>query len=279
MLGFQESDEMTGKRRFVIDSRFRKSGEEPDSYTIELLNPLGRIGTIALVASNVPFSAPTIGRGNDTIDIVYLTEPSRRYATARLATGPVASAQELATVVQAAFPDDITVTLNGQNRLAFACNSTPFALYGSGSIVRLLGLHPGMPSGVQVTNPRLARGGVQSEPTRTDVVPDSTDPANTTTEPNSSETIHNAIAPYSPDLSPEPYLLLTSNVAGAIESPEQSSDGALAVLSAGIVDVAHPVVSKATSSEFHRMTFRIRRPTGEDYDFQGHNHRLEFDIE
>jgi hypothetical protein len=248
---------MTGpsKRRLVIDSRYRLPGQEPDEYTVKLTEPMGRVKDIAMIASHVPFCAPTIARGNDTIDVYTYADAGRTHSLATMRHGPVANTADLVSVVQAALPSGMTVSLEGDTgRLTFACNATPFAIGGSGSVVRLIGLRPGLSTG----HAKSTQGGLRSAPVGT---------------------TNAATAPYPPDLTPEPYLVLRSGVGGSIEAPEQAVNDALAILSPDRVDVAHPTVSKTTKSEFHRMAFKITRPTGEPYDFGGRDHRLEFDIE
>ena len=244
------------KRRLLVDSRYRKPNEEPDDYTIEFLNPVTDVTSISLVGSTVPFSANTVSRGNDTFSVTFTVDSEKETHVLSLPHGPVADTSALLTALHGALPDGLSASVD-DGRIAFSSATYPFAVYGSGSVARLLGFRPHIPTNVQVANSRAAFGGLQST--------------------GQGPPFH-ASCPYMPDLTPEPYLVLSCTIGGALLSPEQSADGALAILFAGEKDVAHPFPAKPSTSDLHRVSFRVTRPTGEPYDFQGRDHRLEFEI-
>jgi len=248
---------VTKTRRFVVDSRSRVPGEEPDQYTVRLTYPLTGVSGISLVGSNVPFSSRTIGRGNDTIHVVYLDGATKSFVEAIMAHTDAADDAALETAVRDAMPADIAVARDDAGRFTFTRAVGPFALYGTGAVARLIGMNNHVPSALDGIRSRDAWGGIASE---------------------FDGAAHVAVAAYTPDRTQETYLLLTTSVGGSVESSEQAADGAMAVIGPGVVDVAHPVAAKPRTSEIHRMDIKITRPTGEPYDFAGRNHRLDFDI-
>lgn len=262
-LQFQYVGEMPdAKRRLVVDSRFRMDGEEPDDYTVEFMKPLQNLKTISLVASNVTFSSLSIDRGNDTITVAR----AGGVTATTLPHGNLADVAAVVSMLQSNLGPSILVDSDENDRLVFTSTDEAFTVQASGSLARVLGLRPALPTGIALSHRRAPRASLQSEE-------ESVDNGDGTTS-----SLFKASAPYKPDLTPEPYLVLTSSMGGSLEAPEQASDGALAIIMPGVIDVAHPVEAKVTRSEFHKIAFRFTRPTGEPYEFNGRDHRLEFDL-
>ena len=238
--------------RLLVDSRCRLDGEEPDKYTVEFAGPL-KAKSLALVSSDVPFSALTISDGCDTLtfeDNGIVRQVQLKHKKLSTADEVVAS---LGSALNDTFPGrGIAVSKSADNKVVIQSPDAFRVHTKSASLARTLGL---LPAPIRDLNtPRY----VTSTP--------SGNGQNTTTFKRT------------PDLEPEPYLLLQTNVAGSIASPVPSADGALAALLPGKIDVAQLLPCKTSWPDFWRMTITIVRIDGTRYDFNGFDHRLEFII-
>ena len=90
---------------------------------------------------------------------------------------------------------------------------------------------------------------------------------------------HSVTLKHRPDLSPEPYLLLRTSVAGSVASPNPHAEDCMSVLLPGNIDVALPLPCTTSWAEFWRMTVTVTRADGSRYDFDGSDYRLEFLID
>ena len=222
-------------------------GEEPDDYTVQFYDKLCNVDTIALASAQIPFCAATIARGNDEFVIRPDTSSSSSVSwhRVRLAHGNVDDAAALAQRVNDALPAGYSAdTDDGTLRITSSLGA--FRVDAQALASRVCGQHP-------ADNGHVASQIVGGE---------------------------NVVTfPYTPDLDPEPYLLVKLNVGGGIVSPVDAADGALAVAVNGAPDIAVPTPAKCERRELSRMKVSIVRPNGQPYDFAGRDHRLEFFID
>ena len=249
-------------RRLVIDSRCRRSGETADAYTIDFPAPL-RAESIELVKAFVPFVAPTISTGCDTFLVSFQDDPGAdaEWTRVRLDPGDVANAPDLADRVQTALQNAVpnraaTVTIVTDNRLRFSADSQFSIVPSTVSIAKLLGLRP----------PALAgRDEGRKVPQTSSPAPD---------VPNR----HALDAQFRLDLSADTYLVLSLDVAGALESPMHAVSGCTALVQSGWQDVAVPVRCATVRREVSRMRVTITRADGSPYEFRGADNVLEFSV-
>lgn len=239
--------------RLVVDSRCRIPREDADNITVEFSSPL-KAHTLSLASYNVPFSAPTVSTGCDQLTF----ENNGTAGDVRMRHQALESVGDLAACLSQAinerFPGaGITVENDPSGRLVVT-SPNPFRLSTlSSSVARLLGI-PSAP----LHKPELVQ--------YTDSAP-------------GEDEKHTATFKHRPDLSPEPYLLLRTSVAGSETSPNPHAQDCMSVLLPGNIDVALPFPCTTSWSEFWRMTVTITRADGSRYDFDGADYRLEFLID
>lgn len=228
--------------RLLIDSSMRTACEEPDDYTVTIDDPIKNVKTISLLVADIPFCAPTIGRGNDSLT---LTVGSVRH-NVTLPHGHIDTVQGIADVVSQLLPPDTSCTVSGGClRLS---NPNDSITVSDATCARVCGLR---------------------------AAPDST----ITSKWDAGAGAHVVEFPYAPQLDPERYLLVHVEGAGGIASPSQDTAGAVAAVKNGTPDIAVPVVSTLDSRLLTKMRVRIIRPQGTPYDFMGRDHLLEFLVE
>lgn len=243
-------------RRLVIDSRCRRSGESANAYTVDFASAV-RAGTLELVRTFVPFTAPTLSSGCDTF--MFATQNTSDWIKVRMAHGDIGDGAELAeraeSALQAAAPGQgTTVTLLDDGRIQFTAN-TPFKVApATAAVAKVLGLTP----------PALAGRDEGRIAARASI------PGN--------DAVSALVTPFRADLSSETYLVLCVDVAGALESPMHAVSGRTAIVRPGWHDVAAPVKCATVRREMSRMNISLSRADGSPYDFQGSDHVLEFDI-
>lgn len=245
-------------RRLVIDSLCRRIDETVDDYTVEFSESL-KADTLALVASDVPFSAWTV---SDGCDLVVFEQAGVKHDI-RLTHGNVPDIEGLALNLQNAINGvvsggSVAVNVDDADTGHLVVDSdSAFDVSATACTARLLGLRP-----------RPVSGRDADSPTPVSSVLDATDGR------------HRVRLPFEADLEPDRYLLLKLDVtAGALTSPAQASDGSVSVLRPGPIDIAHPFACATSRKAFDRMRVTITRIDGSRYDFRGRDHRLEFLID
>lgn len=239
----------------MIDSRYRRMSQEPDHFSVEFPAPLEKIGRISLVASHVPFCAQTVSRGADEIEL----DTGNGLTVVKLAHGSPGDPAALATLLSSALPPELSAQLvehtYGQH-ISMTSTGGAFSLQANASVSRIVGMRPYINTGSGV-NSTCTSNAVRSR------------------DEGGVQTI---TLPYAPDLTPEPYLVLFSDIGGGLESPVSETDGALAIVLPGDVDVASPVPARTCRRSISRVELRLRRPGGQPYDFGGKDVRLEFKL-
>ena len=242
--------------RLIIDSRSRLPSDDADNFTVEFPSPL-QASTLSLASYNVPFSAPSVSKGCDQLTF----ELDGTAGDVRLRHQTLENANDLALCLEQAindrFPDaGVTVEMATNDRLSVT-SPKPFRLSTqSSSVARLFGV-PSAP----LNNPELVQY------------------TESATEEDQFGVKHTATFKHKPDLSPEPYLLLRTSVAGSVTSPNPHAQDCMSVLLPGNVDVAIPFPCTTSWSDFWRMTVTVTRADGSRYDFNGADYRLEFLID
>ena len=243
-------------RRLVIDSRYRKLGQEPDHFTVELPGPLEKVGHISLVASHVQFSAQTVSRGADEIEI----DTGAGFKVVNLKSSSPPDPTALADLLSDALPPGMSAqVVNGSygEHISVVSTTGAFSLKSNTSTSRVIGMRPYVNTGSGVNGPTASSNALQSK---------------------EDQGTHAVTLPYAPDLTAEPYLVLFSDIGGAIESPVCETDGALAIVAPGLVDVASQVPAKMGRRSMSRIELWLKRPGGQPYDFGGRDVRLEFEL-
>lgn len=248
-------------KRLLIDSQCRHSDESSDNYTVDF-SGLMKAKKIALVASHVDFTAQLFSDGCDSLSITSFTaggieQVSHHLSLEHGSPEAGASAAALGTFVvgrlNASFaalglPDFNAVMKDGRLRIT---SNARFGIRSGPSVARILGFRTPASGRDEATGVQSRVEGAQ----------------------------HVLDMPFKPEQATEPYLLLHLSIAGGLDVPVNASDGAVAVILPGKIDVAQPFYCSANPTEFERMTVKLLRLDGSRYDFNGGDHRLEFLIE
>lgn len=277
--------------RLLIDSRFRQAGQRSDDYVVELPKRLAA-KTLALASTHVEFTAHTLSEGCDEFfwcekRMVRRQDPATgapvwqeerdpntgkvlwREHLIKLPHMHLPAAHRIAEAMRIAIaavrpgvgvgPAEPAAGEDPVNTISVT-SPAAFRIRAYGSIANVLGI-PSMPlSGFasvdgdthSIESQAAAGGTYEVEFPR----PVETDPVKV-----------------------DPYLILSADVAGSLESPGTTGDGATSTILPGRQDIAQPLKCDMDRKEVDRIRITIKRVDGNKYDFRGYDHRLEFLID